>query len=58
MSAAAIEPGGTPRNDGPAPLVAWTALSGVSLMPEGILERLTPQQLRDLFTYLESAPQP
>ena len=23
MSAAAIEPGGTPRNDGPAPLVAW-----------------------------------
>ena len=23
MSAAAIEPGGTPRKDGPAPLVAW-----------------------------------
>jgi hypothetical protein len=23
MSAAAIEPGGSPRNDGPAPLVAW-----------------------------------
>jgi putative heme-binding domain-containing protein len=28
--------------------------SAVSLMPEGILEKLTPQQLRDLFAYLEA----
>ena len=27
--------------------------SQVSLMPEGILEQLTPQQLRDLFSYLQ-----
>jgi putative membrane-bound dehydrogenase-like protein len=27
--------------------------SGISMMPEGILEKLTPQQLRDLFAYLE-----
>ena len=28
--------------------------SGVSLMPEGLLNALTPQQLRDLFAYLQS----
>jgi putative membrane-bound dehydrogenase-like protein len=28
----------------------------VSLMPERILESLTPQELRDLFTYLEQTP--
>ncbi len=27
--------------------------SSVSMMPEGILEKLSPQQLRDLFAYLE-----
>ena len=27
--------------------------SEVSLMPEGLLEKLTPQQLRDLFAYLQ-----
>ena len=27
--------------------------SAVSIMPEGILEKLTPQQLRDLFANLE-----
>jgi hypothetical protein len=27
--------------------------SGVSRMPEGILEKLTPPQLRDPFAYLE-----
>jgi putative membrane-bound dehydrogenase-like protein len=28
--------------------------SNVSLMPDGILERLAPQELRDLFSYLET----
>lgn len=28
--------------------------SSVSVMPEGILEKLTPQQLRDLFAYLQA----
>lgn len=27
-----------------------------SLMPEGLLEKLSPQQLRDLFSYLQSEP--
>lgn len=35
--------------------IARQGESNVSLMPEGILEKLTPQQLRDLFAYLESA---
>lgn len=30
--------------------------STLSLMPEGLLESLTPQQVRDLFAYLQSAP--
>ena len=30
--------------------------SGVSLMPEGLVNALTPQQLRDLFAYLQSEP--
>ncbi len=30
--------------------------SAISLMPEGLLESLTPQQVRDLFAYLQSAP--
>lgn len=34
--------------------LASSSESGTSLMPEGILEKLTPQQLRDLFAYLES----
>jgi putative heme-binding domain-containing protein len=28
--------------------------SSVSLMPEGLLEALTPEQVRDLFTYLQA----
>jgi hypothetical protein len=28
--------------------------SGVSLMPEGLLNALTPQQRRDLFSYIQS----
>jgi putative heme-binding domain-containing protein len=28
--------------------------SEVSIMPEGLLDPLTPQQLRDLFAYLQS----
>jgi hypothetical protein len=28
--------------------------SGVSLMPEGLLNTLDPQQLRDLFAYLQT----
>jgi putative membrane-bound dehydrogenase-like protein len=30
--------------------------SAISLMPEGLLESLTPQQVRDLFAYLQSTP--
>jgi len=32
--------------------------SNVSIMPEGLLEKLTPQQLRDLFAYLQSPTKP
>ena len=32
--------------------------STVSLMPERLLEQLTPQQLRDLFAWLQSSPPP
>jgi hypothetical protein len=32
--------------------------SNVSIMPEGLLEKLTPQQLRDLFAYLQSPSKP
>ena len=32
--------------------------SGISLMPEGLLNALTPQDLRDLFAYLQSDPPP
>ena len=28
--------------------------SGESVMPEGLLDRLTPQQVRDLFAFLQS----
>jgi putative heme-binding domain-containing protein len=28
----------------------------MSLMPERLLDKLTPQELRDLFAYLQSAP--
>lgn len=38
-----------PRSD-----VSRMEESAVSLMPEGLLEKLTPQQLRDLFAYLEA----
>ena len=38
-----------PRSD-----VARLDESEVSIMPEGLLEKLTPQQLRDLFAYLQS----
>jgi len=29
--------------------------SSTSLMPEGLLETLTPQQVRDLFSHLQSS---
>ena len=32
--------------------------SSVSLMPEGLLEAMTPQQVMDLFTYLQSDGRP
>src|SRR2546426_297278 len=32
--------------------------SEISIMPEGLLEKLTPQQLRDLFAYLRSPSKP
>jgi putative heme-binding domain-containing protein len=38
-----------PRSD-----IAGLKESEVSIMPEGLLEKLTPQQLRDLFAYLQS----
>jgi len=36
------------------PDLASTVESGVSLMPEGILEKFNAAQVRDLFAYLES----
>jgi putative heme-binding domain-containing protein len=42
-----------PRSD-----VAELKESEVSIMPEGLLEKLTPQQLRDLFAYLQSSSKP
>jgi putative membrane-bound dehydrogenase-like protein len=38
-----------PRSD-----LAALEESNVSVMPEGLLDKLTPQQLRDLFAYLQS----
>jgi putative heme-binding domain-containing protein len=35
--------------------VAEMSISGVSLMPEGLLQRLSDQQVRDLFAYLRSS---
>jgi putative heme-binding domain-containing protein len=32
--------------------------SDVSVMPEGLLDKLTPQQRRDLFAYLQSPSRP
>ena len=34
--------------------VAELQVSGTSLMPEGLLDQMTPQQVRDLFAYLRS----
>jgi putative heme-binding domain-containing protein len=42
-----------PRSD-----IADLKESEVSIMPEGLLEKLTPQQLRDLFAYLQSPSKP
>jgi putative heme-binding domain-containing protein len=42
-----------PRSD-----IATMEESNVSIMPEGLLEKLTPQQLRDLFAYLQSPSKP
>jgi len=42
-----------PRTD-----IARLDESEVSIMPEGLLEKLTPQQLRDLFAYLQSRSKP
>jgi putative heme-binding domain-containing protein len=39
-----------PRED-----IADMSVSGVSLMPEGLLQRLSDQQVRDLFAYLRSS---
>ena len=32
--------------------------SGISVMPEGLLDKLTPQQVRDLFAFLQSPSKP
>jgi putative heme-binding domain-containing protein len=42
-----------PRSD-----IAKLAESDVSIMPEGLLDKLTPQQRRDLFAYLQSPSKP
>jgi putative heme-binding domain-containing protein len=42
-----------PRSD-----IAKLEESEVSIMPEGLLEKLTPQQRRDLFAYLQSPSKP
>jgi putative heme-binding domain-containing protein len=42
------------RNEVPRDRIASMEDSGVSLMPEGLLNALTPQQLRDLFAWLQS----
>ena len=44
---------GTPTEI-PRDQIATMEDSGVSLMPEGLLNALTPQQLRDLFAWLQS----
>jgi putative heme-binding domain-containing protein len=38
--------------------IASMVESNVSIMPEGLLDKLTPQQLRDLFAYLQSPTKP
>lgn len=40
----------------PRARVESLTLQSVSLMPEGLLEQLVPQDVRDLFAYLESHP--
>jgi putative heme-binding domain-containing protein len=42
------------RTEIPRDRIAAMEDSGVSLMPEGLLNALTPQQLRDLFAWLQS----
>ena len=42
-----------PRSD-----IAKLDESEVSIMPEGLLEKLRPQQIRDLFAYLRSPSKP
>ena len=42
------------RTEVPRDRIASMEDSGVSLMPEGLLNALTPQQLRDLFAWLQS----
>jgi putative heme-binding domain-containing protein len=42
------------RTEIPRDRIASMEDSGVSLMPEGLLNALTPQQLRDLFAWLQS----
>lgn len=44
------------RTTVPRDAIAAMEDSGVSLMPEGLLDALSPQQLRDLFSYLEAEP--
>ena len=42
----------------PRPELAGLKESDISIMPEGLLDKLTPQQLRDLFAYLQSPSKP
>jgi putative heme-binding domain-containing protein len=38
--------------------IASLEKSNGSIMPDGLLDKLTPQQLRDLFEYLQSPTEP
>jgi hypothetical protein len=41
-----------------ADLLDFFVLTDVSLMPESLSKDFSPQQLRDLFSILETEPQP
>lgn len=42
----------------PRPEISQMTESGVSIMPEGLIDKLTPQQVRDLFALLQSPSPP
>jgi len=38
----------------PAPDIAQAGFTGISIMPEGLLEAMTPEDVADLFAYLQA----